>query len=374
MVIGLIAKFITKRPPVKESSGSVYNVVVIIAAHNEAQNLKARIRNIYASIYPSESIQVVVASDGSTDDTIEILKSFAADFPKLTWVDIHPKTGRANAHNRAYEIADGEILFFTDAESSFHPDFIKNIVAVFRDPHVGFASGVLKYRNIISGAVTGYIGLYWRLELWLREQETSLGLYALGTGACCAVRKGLYRRIPLTGDVDFTTPLDVIKAGYRCIHVRDAIAFDVLPNSRKQEFRARVRMTSKNLAGTLMRWGLSGFLRFPLYSLALFSHKIGRWLTPFAMLGVLFSNIFLLGENPVFIGILMGQGVFYLLALAGHFGLRIPLAGNASSFMLANIAFFIGVINALIGRVPQKYVPANNHGQSMDAVSLNHER
>ena len=191
----------------KAVAGFQPNVSVVIAAHNEAKNLAARISNIFLSNYPDAYIEVVVASDGSSDETSSVIDRLKEKYPRITLLKIAPQGGRSNAHNVAVKHCDGEILVFTDAETVFEPNFMQKIVECFQHEDVGFSSGLLKYRNQSSNAVTESAGIYWRFEYFLRELESRLGIYAFGSGACCAVRKNLYRNIPPVGDVDFTTPL-----------------------------------------------------------------------------------------------------------------------------------------------------------------------
>lgn len=334
-------------------------ISVVIAAHNEAPNLEKRISDIYASDYPTSQIEVVVASDGSTDETPQIMDALRQQYPGLKLINISPQGGRSNAHNVAVRNCDGKILVFTDAETMFEPDFLRKIVDCFERDEIGFAAGVLKYRNQSSNAVTESAGFYWKFEYFLRECESQLGVYAFGSGACCAVRKDLYRDVPPVGDVDFTTPLDVILQGQKCVHVADAIAYDEMPDSPEREFRARVRMTAKNLYGTIQRWGIGNVLAHPAYTLVILFHKIGRWLTPFAMLALFIANIGILMEGSIYVAAFSVQVVFYLTAFAGYKGLNTPLARSSYSFCLANVGFFIGVLRAASGRVPRLYKPVS---------------
>lgn len=355
LFVGIMSKLVGNKN--KPENELFQKLSVVIAAHNEARNLPTRIENIYRGSYPAELIEVIIASDGSTDETKDLVNELRQHYPRIKLVEINPQGGRSNAHNQAVSHCQGEILVFTDAETQFAVDFLEKITAPFISEEVGFTSGVLKYRNQNSCAITESAGFYWRFEYFLRTCESALGLYAFGSGACCAVRKNLYRNIPAAGDVDFTTPLDVVLQNRKCIHVSDAIAYDEMPESPQREFRARVRMTSKNLYGTIERWGWKAFFRHPLYSLVIGFHKVGRWLTPFGMIALLFSNLFLLG-GEVFYAVMLGAQVsFYLLALAGYRGIDLPLSKQAYSFCLANAGFLIGVLKALTRRVPKLYQP-----------------
>jgi len=343
----------------KSNAAFTPNISVVIAAHNESMNLSARVENIIASNYPNSNIEVVVASDGSFDDTPLIIHRLREKYNCIKFIEITPQGGRSNAHNVAVKHCTGDILVFTDAETIFKPTFLNQIVNGFRYEEVGFTSGVLKYRNQSSNAVTESAGIYWRFEYFLREHESKLGIFAFGSGACCAVRKSLYRDISPVGDVDFTTPLDVILQGKKCIHVPNAIAYEEMPDTPERELNARIRMTAKNLYGTIDRWGIKGVLKHPWYTLVIFLHKIGRWLTPFCMVALFVLNLMLLFENQIFTVIFLLQMFFYLMAFAGFKKIDMPLARLSYSFCLANIGFFIGVLRAVSGRVPKLYKPVS---------------
>lgn len=345
----------------RKSESTVFKPVVsvIVAAHNESQNLLKRISNIFSSDYPSERIELVIASDGSTDATEQVINQARVNFENIKLISIFPQGGRSNAHNLAIDLCEGEILLFTDAETEFDTDFITTIVNSFQDEKVGFASGVLKYRNEDKSIVSESAGIYWIFEYFLRVRESLLGIYSFGSGACCAVRRSLYKSIPPVGDVDFTTPLDVVLQGYKCVHVANAVAYDEMPTSPQRELNARIRMTAKNLYGTVQRWGVKGVIYHPLYSIVIFLHKLGRWLTPFGMLGLFIPNLFLLDDGFIFIITFLAQLLFYSMALAGYLGLKLPLASSIYIFCLSNIGFFIGVLRALTGKVPKLYKPVS---------------
>lgn len=339
-------------------------VTIIVAAHNEELMIKQRIENLFDTDYPLELLSVVVASDGSTDNTLSIARSVE---PKslVTALEVFPRSGRAGAHNFAVahlhsnNTLDG-ILIFTDAETIFNRDTLLELIRPFKNPKMGYVSGVLKYSNQHKSDVTLNAGLYWRFEQALRQFETDLGIFAFGTGAVCAVRSELYREVSPSGDVDFTTPLDVILQGYKCFQSQSAFAWDSMPETRKQEFRARVRMTSKNLYGTLTRWGLNGYFKHPIYSWVIWSHKIGRWLTPFIMLMIFVTTLLLL-HNKYSLIFLSFQIAFYGVGIVyGLTGRGGKIASAIFNFLLANAGFFVGVIMTLFGKVPIFYSPISH--------------
>ncbi len=329
-------------------------VSVLVAAHNEQENIEPRIRNLLEADYPGEKLEIIIGSDGSSDGTVQRAEHFVG----VQVLEFRENRGRAAVQNDMVEAATGEVVFFTDAETVFEPSFLKNALKAFADSLVGCVVGNLVYRTqreVVSDAE----GLYFKLEKSIRAAESRLGLLATATGACMGVRKTLWRKLGPIDDCDFTTPLDVVMQGYRVVYTQDAVAYDVPPSGLISEIRSRTRQTSKNLVGTLRRWGWSGWVRHPLISWGLVSHKILRWLTPFFLVGALCSNIFLLRQNVVYQWTFGTQIVFYclaLLGLAGHvFSRRIPLASTVLSFCAANIGMGLGVIKGFTGKAPARY-------------------
>lgn len=330
-------------------------VSIIIAAYNEEKNIEKRIRNILEQDYPTDKIEIIVASDGSTDRTVENAKQYGKYGVKI--LDFKQNRGRAEVQNDAVKEAKGEIIFFTDAETEFEENFLKNIVKYFSE-NVGCVVGNLIYRSQKS-SISQSEGLYFKFEKKIRELESELGILATASGACMAVRRCLWKDLTPIDDSDFTTPLDVILQGYRVVFAKDAIAYDIPPSSVKGELKARIRQTSKNFIGTLKRWGMKGWIKHPFVSWGMLSHKILRWFTPFFMLGAFISNIFLLNKGYFYKLIFTGQVAFYILAIFGLIGelfkKRIPIASTIFSFCIANMGMGIGVIKGLIGKAPTSY-------------------
>ncbi len=336
------------------------SITVIIAAHNEGKRIAERIQNILQCDLPKGKLDVLVVSDGSTDGTREIVEKMG--YPEVTAFDNTGVRGRAGAHNEAVRRARGEILLFTDADTHFGKNFITKVEKAFSDPEVGLVSGTLHYRNQDATDLTRSASLYWRFELWLRALESRLGLFAFASGACVAVRKELYRDIPPTGDVDFTTPLDVVLQGCHCVHLTDAVAVDEMPQNPAGEFKARVRMTAKNLHGTFQRWGWENWFIHPFYSWVVLSHKVLRWLTPVFLILLFGTTLYswVMGPEDRFVGfILAGQLAFYvgglLGALAQRLGYALPVATQIYNFLFANAGFLVGIWKIISNSVPSAY-------------------
>ena len=337
------------------SGGESLMLSIIIPAHNEEKVIGKRLQNILDNSPRDFDIEIIVMSDNSEDRTVELSKNFAKNFPFISVFETKGERGRAAAHNQGVPKAKGEIVIFTDAETEFSPEFLDRIGHAFDDPDIGFASGALSWRNPSKGVTGESFSFYWNYEIILRKLETHLGIHALGTGACSAVRKEIYRPIAAAADQDFITPLDAILQNYKSIFVPEAIAYDYVAQNTSQEFRARIRMTSKNFLNTFSHWGVKNCLRFPFVSLGLVFHKLFRWLTPFFALTLLLSGavIIILGVTSLPLTIITVVSWFLVFyALAGAFWPNLPAAGFLWSFLLINVAFAIGVINAITNRVP----------------------
>lgn len=333
-------------------------VSIIIAAHNEEENIKGRIENCLSLDYPKEKIEIIVASDGSTDKTVEIAAKYKDKRVKV--LDFKTQRGRALVHNDAVKVATGEILIFTDASTIFEEDFILKIISVYNKyPRVGCVVGKLEYLSLNS-AVSISESTYFKLETFLRELENQLGIYATGTGACMAILKDIYQFLDPREDIDNSIPLYTVLKGYKVYFESRAKALEIPTQSIKSELRARIRMTSKGIISFIKRWGLKGWIKYPVISFGLLSHKILRWFTLFFMVGLFIGNIFLTNRGWFYKFIFGGQILFYGIATLGFVAELIkkknpPIASIISSFCVAALGMGIGVIKGIFGEVPTKY-------------------
>lgn len=356
-----LSSLLQKEKPHK--THSPFRVSVLIAGLNEEDVIERRIDDIFSGNFPSEDIQVIVISDGSTDNTVLAAEKAKEKWKNVVVVENSEKSGRAIAHNKGVKAATGDILVFTDAGTIFCENFLNNITIAFNNPEVGFTTGALRYKSNANSNIYKSASIYWKFEQKLRQWESNLGLNVFGSGACCAMRRVLYKPIPSTGDVDFTSPLDVALQGYKCLHIPKAVAYDEMPESVEDELKARIRMTSKNFHGTLSRWGVTGFLQHPLLTIVILSHKYGRWITPFLLLITFVSSLLLyIEKEETFFGVLLLiQLIFYFLGIVGKFKPNyIPGSSSIYSFLLSNYGMMMGIFKALSGQVVSSYTPIKN--------------
>lgn len=323
-------------------------VSIIIAVHNEEQRIRAKLENCLQLDYPRERLEVIVASDGSTDSTEGIVGAFTARYPHIGFLGVE-RGGKSNAQNAAAQKARGEILLFTDVDTMCGRNLLELLTRNFQDSDVGMVTATVHFVRA-DGAVSKGQGLYWRYELFLRAAESAIGVLATGSGQALAVRRSLFRAMPAFYGDDCVLPLDIRLQGYRVVQDNEAVVFDTMPNSVEGELRARARMTARNWTGTLSRLHILNLFRFPLTACALVSHKVLRWLTPIFLLAVLVCNaLLLLRSQYVLLGIL--QALFYAAALVGWLRTRkarhAGLCGYPFSFCLANVGFFLGLVLAV---------------------------
>jgi cellulose synthase/poly-beta-1,6-N-acetylglucosamine synthase-like glycosyltransferase len=334
-----------------------FPISIIVTASNEELVIGKRIDDLMEQDYPKDKLEIIIASDGSTDRTVEISKQYANHGVKV--LEFQRKRGRGAVQNDAIKTANGDILIFTDAETRFEKDCVKEMVKYFSDSSIGCVVGSLAYTVKKGSSVSESEGLYWDFEKKLRKMENNFGILATATGACMAVRKNLWNQLGAIDDCDFTTPLDVILQGFKIILAAEAIAYDVPAFSAKGELKVRIRQTSTNFVGTLKRWGWIGMIKYPGISWGLLSHKVFRWLTPFFMLGLFLGNFFLLHNNVFYAIVFIFQILFYLMGIIGFIGelmkKKIPFGSLVFSFCVANIGMGIGVIKGVLGQAPSSY-------------------
>jgi cellulose synthase/poly-beta-1,6-N-acetylglucosamine synthase-like glycosyltransferase len=346
-----------RSPPTFPGKPEEPSVTVLITVYNEVEKIQPRILNVLACDYPKDRFEILVASDGSTDGTDDRARHLR--HPAVRVFRPAQRLGKTDTQNQAIAAAKGQIIVFTDADTRFSREFLKEIVRPFADPRVGGVDGHLLFEGVKESKVSQSQGTYWSQELAIRAAESSLGILGVASGACMAVRRSLFRTMKAAVGEDCLVPLDVVDQGYRMVHAEQAVAWDQMPERASGEFKTRVRMTQRNWQGTLAFPQLLNPFKNPGIAFALWSHKILRWLSP-VFLGVLTLSSWLTGSgSPLELVIAFCVVLFYLVGAAGALayrnGWQIPIAGTVFSFLLANAGFLCGVWNAMFGKAITTY-------------------
>ncbi len=338
-----------KEPPV---------ISIVIAAYNAEYMIAGKLRNTMELDYPCGKLEVIVVSDGSTDNTSKTAR--ALEDKNITVYELDKNRGKSAAQNYGVEKANGEIVVFTDVDSEFDKGFLNNLVPYFKDPSVSCVGGKALHREQGSEISISH-GLYWRLEQFIRMAESELGVLVSLPGWGFAVRKSDF--VPFdedTGD-DMILPMEMALRGKKSVIAPDAIVTDTMPSTIRGELKARSRITLRNFTGLMRRKALLNPFRSPGLAFSLISHKLLRWLSPLFMLLVFFlSGLLYLDTGRLFYSVLFFIQLFvYMVGLIGIFliakGVRIPLVGIISSFILANAGFLIGLLKYFSGKKVKSY-------------------
>ncbi len=341
--------------PVRPAGPAPRSVSVVVAAHDEETNIVRRIDEMTALLAASGlDGEVIVVSDGSTDATAAAAR--AHPDPRVRVIELPERAGKAAALSQGCAAASHEILVFADVRQTWAADALPRMLAHFADPAVGAVSGDLIVRDG-CGALAG-VGLYWRLEKWLRRQEGRLWSGVGVTGAIGAVRRELFRPIP-RGTIldDVYWPMRVALQGRRVIHDDRAHAFDRLPDHTGDEFRRKVRTLSgclqlaARLPAVLAPWRNPVWLQF-------LSHKMMRLVAPWALLTLLLTS--LLAPGPMYQMAFACQLVGYAAALLGLWApvARVRPLTVAASFLMLNAAAWVAFWVWATGRTERAWVKA----------------
>ena len=264
-------------------------VSLIVPAYDEEEVIAAKVANALALDYPRERLQVIVASDGSTDATAERARAAGASL-----VLELPPGGKVAALNAAAEQAAGEILAFSDANSVWSREALRRLVGPFADPGVGYVCGQVRFLDPEGNNLEG---AYWRYEMALREAESALAGVTAGNGAIYAVRRDAYIPLAPSGSHDLSLPFRLAKRRLRSLYEPGARAEEKMVPTIEGEF-ARKRRMMVGLWDIVAGEGMLSPCGYPpLYALEVFSHRLLRYLTPLLHALALIANAFLLGSG-----------------------------------------------------------------------------
>ncbi|HBY96457.1 MAG TPA: hypothetical protein DEP84_21355 [Chloroflexi bacterium] len=302
------------RRPYK-SAAITPSISMIIAAHNEAGTIQARVENILALDYPRDRLEVVIASDGSNDGTDTIVRSYAE--PGIRLLSL-PRQGKIPALNAGVAAATGEILLFSDANSMYAPDAIRALVQPFADPTVGGVAGDQRYLTERSGGATNDgEQSYWNFDRLLKQFQSRSGNVISATGAIYAVRRSLFRPIPVGVTDDFVASTNVIALGQRLVFAQDAVAYEPVAGTGGVEFGRKVRVMTQGWRSVLVMRELLNPFRHGFYAVQFFSHKVLRRLMVFPLLVLFLVSPLLWREGPLYQAATLAQIAFYGAAALG---------------------------------------------------------
>jgi cellulose synthase/poly-beta-1,6-N-acetylglucosamine synthase-like glycosyltransferase len=315
VLIWTAARLFGRTPtPFDESRDSLPVVSIIIAAHNEETVIRERIQNLLALDYPSDRLEILIASDGSTDRTCELVREFST--PHLRLLDFAANRGKAAVLNDAFAIARGDIAVLSDANTMMDAQAVRRLVQWFADERVGVVCGRLVLIDPQTGSNAD--GLYWKYETFLKNCEARLGALLGANGALYAIRRSLYPTLSQRIAVDdFVVPLLArINSGCRIEYDTRAVAFEETPPEVHSEFARRSRIGAGGFQSLALLWPLLNPLR-GWVAVSFLSHKLLRWICPFFLVGALVASVALSGAGLYRLALVM-QVSLYLVAALGY--------------------------------------------------------
>ena len=334
------------RPRPVRKGDSTPAVTVVVAAWNEEAVVERRLENLLSLDYPADLVEIVVASDASSDGTDAIVERVAAREPRVRLLRC-PRGGKVAAQNRAVRESSKEVLAFSDANATWAPDALRKLVRNFADPEVGYVCGQLRLREADG---TNREGAYWRYEVWLREQESLVHSVTGGYGSIYAVRRSDYVDVDPRFGHDLAFPYVMVQRGRRAVYEPDAHAFEKPSRDLEDEYRRKVRMFEHcwliTLRGRMFRQ------LPPEYAVAMVSHRLLRYASGLLHAALLAATLALARRAAVYRLALAAHAALLGFALLGRLGARVPGSALAYYYVLVTSATVVSLRNYLHAGVP----------------------
>ncbi|MBT1450664.1 glycosyltransferase [Glaciecola sp. XM2] len=345
-------------PLICESNKAYPSISLIITCHNEQHRIKEKIENTLELEYPDGKLELIIASDCSTDDTDDIVKSYAQQGVKLVRADVH--NGKEYAQKLAIDAADGELLVFSDVATQIPTEALKKVADKFHDPRVGAVSSEDKFISD-DGTIAGE-GAYVKYEMWLRALETKTGGLVGLSGSFFAARKEVCQQHwDIKSPSDFNTALNCGRLGYIAISCDDVLGYYKDVKDPQKEYARKVRTVLRGITAVSRNPDVLNPVKFGVFSFKVWSHKIMRWAVPWFMLLALLSNLSIYSENGFYALTFYLQAIGYILVLLTW---KLPslqkntLLKLGFFFVQVNLAIAHSTVNFLMGRRMVTWTPS----------------
>ena len=330
-------------------------VTYMIVAHNEEKVIRQKLENALLLDYPREKLNILVASDNSTDATNDIVNSFIEEHPDylIHLYTAKQRKGKTNAQNEAQKVAVGEILIMTDANAMVQTDAVKELVSYFAEDDVAYVCGKLSYCDSAEGSTGDSESAYWTLDLKMRDIESRIKTITAGNGALYACRNKDYIDFPPIECHDSSMPLEYALQGKRCLYNPNAIAVEKAGESNEDEFKRKVRMSRDILTAPKNFLKTCNIFKYKWFSFFYFGHRTCRnhlWL---AHILAFVSNVLLVcfTLHPFWIFTLVAQLFLYVLAVIGIVAkVSFSPVRMLAYYVMTVFAQIIGVKNILTGK------------------------
>jgi len=338
-------------------------VSVIITAYNEERDLTAKLENTLALDYPPELLEIIVASDCSTDRTDEIARAFAARGVRL--VRQQQRLGKTAAQNMAVAEACGEIILFSDATSLYEPNVLRMMMPSFADSTVGCVAGRLIYVDPMDSRVGRGARSYWSYETFLKKHESRIFSLIGASGCLYAVRRSAYVTLYPEACSDFIIATKMVEQNLRAIYEPNAVCTEETNRQSDKELKMRVRVIAQTFSDLWRHREMMNPFRSGFYAVQLLSHKVMRYLVPFFLMGILGASAVLARHSFLYLIALGAQLLGYLSAISAWMferaGVRSRMLALPQYFVLANVASLMACYQFLRG---ERYAHWEPHRES----------
>lgn len=332
-------------------------VTLIIAAHNEERRIEAKLANSLAIDYPADRLEIIVASDCSSDGTDTMVANYAPERIRLVRAD--QRNGKEYAQLCAVREAGGEILVFSDTATQIPADAITRLVAWFGDSGIGAVSSEDRFLSA-DGKLVGE-GAYVKYEMWLRQLESERGGVVGLSGSFFAARREVCDEWDIHSPSDFNTALNCARRGVRAVSAPDVLGFYEDLKDPQKEYQRKVRTVLRGITALSRHPDVLDARRFGQFAFQVWSHKLMRWLVPWFALLLVPLNLALASKHGIYMLCLLGQIAFYGVALAAHLNPALrqsTLARLVYFFVQANLAIADAGLRFLRGKRMTTWQPS----------------
>lgn len=343
--------------PTKSTEDNLPFITLIITAYNEESRIQEKLLNTLEIDYPENKREILVASDGSTDNTNLYVSKFSKNGVQL--LEVKERKGKENAQLAAINSAQGDILVFSDTATKIPKEAIKRIAITFADKQIGALSSEDRFITE-DGKIAGE-GAYVKYEMWLRRLEAKVKSLVGLSGSFFACRKEICKNWDINVPSDFNTALNCVSQGYIAISHPDVLGYYPNLKDESKEYQRKLRTVIRGMAAIAHKPSVLNPFKYGLFAFEVFSHKIMRWLVPWFQISLFICTILIWQTNILFTLLLIVQIIFYALALIGlllksargHDFIKIPFF-----FMQVNTAIAHAGVQFIMGKRITKWEPS----------------
>jgi cellulose synthase/poly-beta-1,6-N-acetylglucosamine synthase-like glycosyltransferase len=346
-------------PKAVKRGGFEPKVTVLITAYNEEKDIARKLENTFEIDYPKEKLEILVASDGSTDRTDEIVREFEGRGVRLFRQE--GRLGKTYTQNKAVENASGDIILFSDATTAYKPDVLREMLPNFADASVGCVAGKLVYVDDSSSNVGKGARSYWNYETALKQAESKACSLIGASGCLYAVRRSAYQPMYPEACSDFLICTALYRQGLRSVYEPNAICTEETNRQADKEMSMRIRVILQTYTDLWRNLDMLNPFKSGFFAIELISHKVLRYAVIVLLFLTLITSGMLAGHSVFYMAAFALQALFYLLALAGwgleKVGIRLTVLVIPLYFVMANLACAIAFFRFLRGERFAKWEP-----------------